>query len=114
MPNCLRNCMVIHIPKGFKDSSCSSNYRGIAIASTLSKVLERVILHKKYSDFLCSSDLQFGFKPGYSTTLCTGVLKTTISRYLYRNSTVYGCFLDASKAFDLVDHRLLFHLLLKF
>ena len=28
-----------------------------------------------------SSDLQFGFKPGHSNTLCTGILKCTISRY---------------------------------
>ena len=41
-----RDCVVIPIPKGLKDPSCSSNYRGIAIASTLSKVLEGVILHK--------------------------------------------------------------------
>ena len=107
MPSSLRDCTVIPIPKGLKDASCSSNYRGIAIASTLSKVLEGVILHK-YSEFFTSSDLQFGFKPGHSTTLCTGVVKCTISRYINRNSYVYGCFLDASKAFDLVDHKLLF------
>ena len=92
---------------GNKDASCSSNYRGIALASILSKVLGGVILHK-YSEHFISSNLQFGFKPGHSTTLCTGVLKCTISRYIHRNSFVYGCFLDASKAFDLVDHKLLF------
>ena len=107
MPNVLRDCVVIPIPKGLKDPSCSSNYRGIAIASTLSKVLEGVILHK-YSEFFTSSDLQFGFKSGYSTTMCTGLIKTTISHYINRHSVVYGCFLDASKAFDLVDHKLLF------
>ena len=30
------------------------------------------------------------------------------NEYIHRNSTVYGCFLDASKAFDLVNHKLLF------
>ena len=89
---------------GLKDTSCSSNYRGIAIASTLSKVLEGVILQS----FFTSSDLQFGFKPGHSTTLCTGILKCTLSRYINHNTFMYCCFLDASKAFDLVDHKLLF------
>ena len=50
--------------------------RGIAIASTLSKVLESVIL-LNYSIFLPLVT----FRPGLSTTLCTGVLKTTISHY---------------------------------
>ena len=53
MPSSIRDCTVIPIPKGLKDASCSSNYRGIAIASTLSKVLEGVILHK-YSEFFTS------------------------------------------------------------
>ena len=100
MPNSFRNCTVVLIPKGPKDVTCSSNYRGIAIAST---IIEHVI---KYSAFLASSDYQFGFKSGLSTTLCTGVLKATVSRYIHRNSIVYGCFLDASKAFDLVNYKL--------
>ena len=28
--------------------------------------------------------------------------------YIHNGSVVYGCFLDASKAFDLVDHHILF------
>ena len=110
MPSSFHDCTVIPIPKGNKDASCSSNYRGIALASILSKVLEGVILHK-YSEHFISSNLQFGFKPGHSTTLCTGVLKCTISRYIHHNSFVYSCFLDAPKAFDLVDHKLLFILI---
>ena len=58
--------------------------------------------------YLCSNPLQFGFKPGFSTTLCTGVVKNVISHYIHNGSRVHGCFLDASKAFDLVDHSLLF------
>ena len=39
---------------------------------------------------------------------CTDLLKNTVSRYIHRRSTVFGCFLDASKAFDLVNHDTLF------
>ena len=107
MPQCLRDCVLVPVPKKGKNVACSSSYRPIALASTLSKVLEHVIL-TKYSSFLCSNPLQFGFKPGFSTTLCTGVVKNVISHYIHNGSRVHGCFLDASKAFDLVDHSLLF------
>ena len=35
-----------------------------------------------------------------------------MSRYINRGSVVFGCFLDASKAFDLVVHELLFEKLI--
>ena len=40
--------------------------------------------------------------------MCSGVVKNVVSRYIDNGSSVYGCFLDANKAFDLVDHSLLF------
>ena len=43
-----------------------------------------------------------------TTTLCTGAVKNIVSRYLHENSAVFTCFLDASKAFDLVNHKILF------
>ena len=57
--------------------------------------------------------MQFGFKQGYSTTLCTGILKTVVDRYIKRSSKVYACLIDASKAFDTVDHFVLFKKLLE-
>ena len=107
MPSVFRDAVILPIPKGGNtDLSQSANYRGIALASCFSKLLE-------YCSCLLSSHLQFGFKPGLSTTLCTGVLKATISRYLAGGSCVYGCLVDASKAFDSVDHTLLLEKLLK-
>ena len=59
------------IPKGGnKDCSLSVNYRGIALASCLSKVIELCIL-ELYGQYLLSSQLQFGFKPRLSTTIGT-------------------------------------------
>ena len=47
-----------------------------------------------------------------STSLCTGFVKCVITQYLSNESPVYGCFLELSKAFNLVDHNLLFRRLL--
>jgi len=58
-------------------------------------------------------DLQFGFKSRHSTSMCTMVLKETITYYVTNNSFVYSSFLDASKAFDRVHYCKLFHLLVK-
>ena len=45
--------------------------------------------------------------------MCTSILKNVVSKYVHRGSTVYSCCLDASKAFDRVNHKILFQLLLK-
>ena len=95
MPACIRDCVLVPIPKGNRDTSPSHNYRPIALCSSLSKVLERLIL-TKYEDFFFSNPLQFGYKSGYSTSLCTGMIKNVISRYIHNGSAVLGCFLDAS------------------
>ena len=108
MPALLRDSILVPVPKSNKDGSVSHNYCPIALSSTLSKVLEWLILY--YSEFFVSSHLQFGLHS--STSLCTGVVKNVMSHYIQHGSSVYGFFLDASKAFDLVDHTILFRKLL--
>ena len=109
MPQLIRYSTLVPIPKNDKVASVSANYRPIALSSMLSKVLERLLLNKyKYAEFFSSSHLQFGFKSGSSTTLCAGMVKNIVSRYIHSGSSVFGCFLDASRAFDLVDHNNIF------
>ena len=98
MPQSFCDSVLIPVSKGNKVASDSSNYRPIALSS---KILERSIL-PNYESFFSTSALQFGFKPGHSTSLCTATVKSVISMYIHNGSPVLRCFLDASKAFDLV------------
>ena len=45
--------------------------------------------------------------------MCTSIIKEVISHYNSRNSSVYACLLDASKAFDRLNHGKLFTLLVE-
>ena len=83
------------------------NYRPIALASILSKVLERVLLDR-VSEFICTTDNQFGFKAKHSTDLCIYALKEAVQSYRMKGSTMLVGFIDASKAFDRVNHHKLF------
>ena len=81
MPKSLKDCILVPIPKFLKDPSLSDNYRPIALAPSLSKITERCIL-LQFSSCFCTSVLQLGFKSGYSTDLCTGLLKNVVSSYI--------------------------------
>ena len=79
----------------------------ISLASIMSKLLEKIILNR-ISDNLVTNPNQFGFKPKHNTEMCIFALKEAILKYRALNSNVYSCFLDASKAFDRVNHSKLF------
>ena len=104
---------MIPIPKGKRQVvCCSENFRAITLSSVFGKVLDWVILIKESSS-LQSSELQFGFKSGVSTTHCTMALQETVSYYNAKKSNAYVLMLDASKAFDRVEYSKLFKLLLR-
>ena len=87
------------------------NYRPVALASLISKVLE-IVIFKRLEDFIETGSNPFGFKKSHSTDMCIYTLKELISHYRKLGSNVYLCFLDASKAFDRVNHGKLFQKLI--
>jgi hypothetical protein len=80
-----------------------NNYRAIAVSTALSKLLENVL-----ASFVQSANdvdaYQFGFTAGHSTSLCTSVFKRTVDYYRNLGSHVFVCFIDFTKAFDLISH----------
>ena len=102
---------IVPIPKDKRGNrSNSGNYRAIALGSLFCKMFDNIVLDKHY-DNLMSDELQFGYKKGASTVLCTALLKETIDYYAERDSDCYMLMLDASKAFDRVEYVRLFTLL---
>ena len=97
------------IPKCKKKSAESSdNWRQIALSSILGKVADKVFLSEESSN-LVSTDLQFAYKAGFSTSQCTFNLMETITYYNQKKTSVYLVLLDASRAFDRVNLVKLFH-----
>jgi hypothetical protein len=112
-PTLMLDSVVVPIPKNTRKSlNESSNYRGIALNSPLSKLFEITLLMSQTA-WLSTSDLQFGFKRRCSTTQCTFVLLETINYYLERDTSVYCMLLDASQAFDNVQYITLFTALIE-
>ena len=70
---------------------------------TIQEVREAEIRYTIYT-----SDNQFGFKAKHSTDMCISAVKSVVKYYNYFHSPVYICFLDASKAFDRINHWTLF------
>ena len=112
LPNNLMTNIIIPVVKDkCGDVTSKGNYRPIAITTVCSKLLEICILHR-YETLLHTSDNQFGFKKHHSTDLCIFSVKQIVSYYKSQNSPVFICFLDAAKAFDKVNHCILFRKLL--
>ena len=112
MPDLLLDSVIIPLVKN-KCASLSdmNNYRPIAIANVISKVLEGVLLNR-IDDYLWTNDNQFGFKAGHATDKAVYLLHEFIDHFRSQSTTVYVTFLDASKAFDKINHWTLFRKLI--
>ena len=113
MPNDMLKGTIVSLLKDHKGDHCDSeNYRGICLCSSILKLYEWILVIR-YSEKLCTSNLQFAFKEGHSTVNCTFTMKEVIKYYHDRGSDVYACVVDATKAFDRVRHDKLFQLLVE-
>ena len=90
------------------NSSDKNNYLPIALVTACSKIFELCLL-EIIEVYLDTHDHQFGFKKQHSTDMCIFTLKSVIKYYTQQSTPVYFCFLDASKAFDRVNHWKLFN-----
>ena len=86
------------------------NYRPVSILPIFGKIFEKIIYKRLYAFFLSKGILkneQFGFRKGHSTTHALHKSTESIKNNLENGKHVLGIFIDLSKAFDTLDHRIL-------
>lgn len=110
-PTSLKNGKITPVfKKG--DRECINNYRPICILPFFSKVIEK-ILYKRLMSYFKKFDLlsphQFGFRPGFSTELALISFTDKIKLAIDDGSLFGAVFVDLTKAFDTINHSILFH-----
>jgi len=84
-----------------------NDFRGISISSVVSKIFEHAVFIR-FADYFSTSDHQFGFKKNLSCSHAIYCVRSAIEHYIDNKSTVNICTVDLSKAFDRMNHYVLF------
>jgi len=115
VPMQLKIAKIIPVFKSGNPTSMD-NYRPIALLSNFSKMLEKVVCLRLYS-FLETNNIlsgsQFGFRQGHSTVHPMVHFLNYVSNAFEKKHHVIAVFCDLRKAFDTVDHSILFKKLQK-
>ena len=109
-PSVLKTAKVVPVFR--KDSKLDySNYRPISLLSSIEKILEKP-MYKRLCTFLNNNNIiynfQFGFRQQYFTSHAIINITENIRKALDDENIGCGVFVDLQKAFDTVDHQILF------
>ena len=109
-PTRLKIARVIPLFKNKDPDTLFENYRPISLLTALSKVFEKTV-YLQMVHYLNTNGLfypnQYGFRKGHSTEYATIELIDRITLNVSENKTPFAIFLDLSKAFDTLDHKIL-------
>ena len=109
-PESMKLAHIVPLYKG-KEKYLSENYRPISLLITISKLLEKIVYKQTYS-FLSNTNQiyskQFGFRKRHSCDNAVSELIGTIVKNLQQKRYTLAVFLDLSKAFDTLEHDVIF------
>ena len=109
-PSSLKIGKIIPIHKKGSKNECS-NYRLITLLSRLSKIFEKCIYDQMYAyleNFNLLTPNQFEFRQNCSTSIAVRRLYDNFLESLDKKKITCSVFIDLSKAFDTLDHEILF------
>lgn len=109
-PNVLKIHKIIPISKE-KNATIIDQYRPISVLPVINNIFERII-HRQICNFFDENDIlnncQYGFRKGCGTEEAVINVQNFICRTLDEGfNGVAGIFFDLSKAFDMIDHKIL-------
>ena len=108
-----KSCKVAKLKPLYKKGSKNDpqNYRPISILPILSKIIERVV-HDQTNNFLGNNNIlykfQSGFRGKHSTNECLSYLNDKILKGFDEGLLTGMILIDLQKAFDTIDHEILF------
>lgn len=111
VPDILKISKVTPVDKGGEETD-PTNFRPISTLSALTQIFEKLV-YKQLINFIEKHDIlfqfQFGFRKGRSTAQAITEITDNLRRAIDNNLYTCGIFLDFSKAFDTVNHKILIH-----
>ena len=108
-PEIFKISKVTPVDKGGEDTD-PSNYRPISTLSALAQIFEKLICNQLVSYLEKQKilyEFQFGFRKGHSTSQAITEIAENLRKAVDNNMYSCGVFLDFSKAFDTVNHKIL-------
>ena len=105
IPDSLKSGIITPVYKNKKSIKDPDNYRRITVTSLLGKILEKIMVAPTKEILKARlNTLQRGFCDRSSSVNTALLLSEAIAEAKDKKEPIYGAFLDASKAFDVVWH----------